>query len=185
MSHSFCGSGFQVQLSWVPLPQGFTQSRYPQGWSPISKFPGGEPSSKLIHVNTSRIQFLVSYWTPGREPPLVPCHMGLSVGQLIAWDPPPIRADKQENATQKQPLYHLILEVTSHHLHICLSEGSRWISSYSLHRAGLFSGGWGPSERLPAATTFSVRRHGGAHSAVSVDWSLQAPLPMDFYRQDY
>ena len=49
--------------------------------------------------------------------------------------------------------------------------------------------GWGPSKRLPTTTTLSVRCRGVAWSTVSdcdpMDCSPQAPLSVEFYRQEY
>lgn len=95
LSHTLCGSGIRVGLSWVfwlSVPHRLHSRLVSKGWSYQGSM-GGGLTSIVSHVFMDRIQFLVAYWTEGlssslnvgQSLPIVPCHMGLSIRKFTTW----------------------------------------------------------------------------------------------------
>lgn len=82
-SHSFCGSSGHLWLSWSSGSVSLV-SVWSRRWLGL-QWPQGstreELTSELGHVAVGRIGFLVAV----RIRALVPCLVGLSIGQLIIW----------------------------------------------------------------------------------------------------
>ena len=85
--------GWESGMAYVCAsdPRSFTRLRVPMGsMVSLEDWTLGGSASKLTHMVVGRIQFLVCFWTEGlsslitagQRPRSVPCHVGLSKGQL-------------------------------------------------------------------------------------------------------
>ena len=96
--HSFCESGIQKRLSWVPW------LRVSQA-AVILRLTWRRITSRLTHMGAVRIWFLEGCQTEGLSSlltvdwklPLIICFVGLCTGQLTAWQLVSLRVNKLES----------------------------------------------------------------------------------------